>query len=454
MPAASSPPRSRPRSSPSTTAETSRSVHVSSVAAGRALRRPSLRPRAWTCSRGGVAAAPSRYRRPPRARPTGACPRRAAPRARRHRVVPAPGQRRHQLRAPGAGAPGGRGARGRAGRADRPRDVRRVPGDPAAAPPAVLRRLPDRAGDPAPAARRPCSGSGPTSCTSPHPPRSACRRRGRRDELGIPTVAIYQTDLVGFAEQYGVPGGARACDDVLTRTDPHAGSTARWRPPPRASRSSVGSDVHAAGPLATRRRPGAVPHRRAATRACTRARPRRQPPRRATSAGWPRRRSWSCWPTSTGTPACASCSSAAGPEEARLRALLPDAAFLGVLHGEELGARPRLARRVRAHRAPRDVLPVGPGGAGQSGVPVVAPRSGGPIDVVHDGVAGFLYEPGDGADLGGPRRAAGRAPGVPPPDGRWRPARGAGPVVAGGQRGPGRPLPRGQRRPSTGCRAG
>ena len=35
-------------------------------------------------------------------------------------------------------------------------------------------------------------------------------------ELGIPTVAIYQTDLVGFAERYDVPGGARAAA-ALTR---------------------------------------------------------------------------------------------------------------------------------------------------------------------------------------------------------------------------------------------
>ncbi|MDP3893917.1 glycosyltransferase, partial [Nocardioides sp.] len=35
-------------------------------------------------------------------------------------------------------------------------------------------------------------------------------------ELGIPTVAVYQTDLVGFAQRYTIPGGGR-CMATLTR---------------------------------------------------------------------------------------------------------------------------------------------------------------------------------------------------------------------------------------------
>ena len=86
-----------------------------------------------------------------------------------------------------------------------------------------------------------------------------------------------------------------------------------------------------------------------------------------------------------------------GPEEARLRALLPDAAFLGVLHGDEL-SRAYATLDVFVHTGRHETYCQAAQEALASGVPVVAPRAGGPIDVVDEGT-GYLYQPGNGFEL-------------------------------------------------------
>jgi phosphatidylinositol alpha 1,6-mannosyltransferase len=83
----------------------------------------------------------------------------------------------------------------------------------------------------------------------------------------------------------------------------------------------------------------------------------------------------------------------AGPEEDALRTALPGAVFLGERGGTEL-ARIYASMDVFAHSGPFETFGQTLQEAAASGLPVVAPAAGGPVDLVDDGITGFLVTPG------------------------------------------------------------
>ncbi|HYZ55495.1 MAG TPA: glycosyltransferase family 1 protein [Streptosporangiaceae bacterium] len=82
-----------------------------------------------------------------------------------------------------------------------------------------------------------------------------------------------------------------------------------------------------------------------------------------------------------------------GPAEAALRERMPSAVFLGEQRGEEL-ARTYASLDVFVHSGPYETFGQTLQEAAASGLPVVAPAAGGPLDIVDDGGTGHLVAPG------------------------------------------------------------
>jgi phosphatidylinositol alpha 1,6-mannosyltransferase len=87
-----------------------------------------------------------------------------------------------------------------------------------------------------------------------------------------------------------------------------------------------------------------------------------------------------------------------GPAEQAVRRALPSAVFLGQCGGEHL-ARIYASLDVFVHSGPHDTFGQTLQEAAASGLPVIAPAAGGPLDLVQEGVTGFLVRPFDQAAL-------------------------------------------------------
>jgi phosphatidylinositol alpha 1,6-mannosyltransferase len=93
-----------------------------------------------------------------------------------------------------------------------------------------------------------------------------------------------------------------------------------------------------------------------------------------------------------------------GPARKRVARALPSATFTGTRSGADL-ARHYASLDVFVHTGPLETFCQTIQEAQASGLPVVAPASGGPLDLVQPGLTGYLVRPGDPADFASAVRA-------------------------------------------------
>ena len=211
--------------------------------------------------------------------------------------------------------------------------------------------------------------------------------------LDVPCVAVYQTDVAGFATSYGMGVAAEAawawtraihtiCDRTLAPSTAAMADLAT-RGIPRLYRWGRGVDPERFAPS---RRSEAL-HRMWS--------PRGRPVvgfvgRLAPEKHVERLRSLADRSGPDGDLRLVVVGD--GPDRPALRAAMPHAVFTGELHGEQL-AQAYATFDVFCHAGEFETFCQSIQEAQASGVPVVGPDRGGPRDLVQQGVTGFLLDP-------------------------------------------------------------
>lgn len=215
---------------------------------------------------------------------------------------------------------------------------------------------------------------------------------------GIPAVAVFQTDMAAYARTY-LPflGGAgpRAAWRILRRI--HTAAARTLAP----SQASLGA-LAAHGVPRLHLWPRGVDRERFHPRHRDDALRRRLAPRGEVLVGYVGRlaaeKQVDRLAPASRLPGVRLVVVGDGPCRAPLEAALPDAVFLGRRTGHEL-ARLYASFDVFAHTGPYETFGQTVQEAMASGLPVVAPAAGGPLDLVRPGRTGFLVPPGAGEEF-------------------------------------------------------
>jgi phosphatidylinositol alpha 1,6-mannosyltransferase len=211
------------------------------------------------------------------------------------------------------------------------------------------------------------------------------------DHLGIPTVAIYQTDIPGYAQRYGMAAAEAALTQHVARIHQRATLTLAPSSSSIDELRALGVDrlkLWARGVDAERFRPErrsdswralVAPGGEVIVGYVGRLAPEKQVEDLRAIADLP------------GTKLVIV---GDGPSRPMLEKMLPDAEFLGFLGGEQL-AEAVASFDLFVHPGENETFCQTIQEALASGVPVVATGRGGPLDLVQNSRTGWLYRPGD-----------------------------------------------------------